>query len=56
MVDVIEERQLSQSIAERTNIRHESPQAIVLFKGSPVWNDSHFYITEENLNRALAIE
>jgi len=49
---VIEDRSVSLHIAEKTGIKHQSPQAILFVKGKPVWNASHYSITEENLRKA----
>ena len=46
-------RDVSREVAERTGIRHESPQAIILRKGQPVWHASHWNITVESVSRAL---
>jgi bacillithiol system protein YtxJ len=40
-VDVLEARPASQKIEERTGIRHESPQVLVLANGAVVWHASH---------------
>jgi len=53
MVDVITRRELSRLIEERTGIRHESPQAIILRRGRPSWHASHRAVTEEALARAV---
>lgn len=53
IVDVILHRHLSRDIAEKTGIRHESPQAFILRNGSVVWHGSHWSITEKNLRAAL---
>ena len=45
-------RNISNAIAERTGIRHESPQAIVLKQGQPVYHASHYDITAEDLDSA----
>ncbi len=45
MVDVLGQRPLSNDLESRFGIRHESPQAILLRRGAPVWNDSHWRIT-----------
>jgi bacillithiol system protein YtxJ len=45
-------RPVSNKAAEKLNIRHESPQAILLKNGAAVWNDSHSWITAEALHRA----
>jgi bacillithiol system protein YtxJ len=47
---VQDSRPLSNEIAERFDIKHESPQAILFTDGQASWNASHWKIT----NRALA--
>lgn len=54
LVRVIEERPVSQGIEQALSVQHESPQAIFLRDGAPVWHDSHRKITEAALNEALA--
>ncbi len=49
-VDVSQNRDLTQEIERRTGIRHESPQAIVIENGKPIWNASHYGI------KSLAVE
>lgn len=51
---VLENRELSQAFAEKTGIRHESPQLVYLEKGEVkgVWN--HFDITQEVMLKALS--
>jgi bacillithiol system protein YtxJ len=53
VITVQSHRRLSDSAAERFGIRHETPQAILLRGGRPVWNASHFRITAEALARAI---
>jgi bacillithiol system protein YtxJ len=53
VVLVIEQRAMSNAIAERLGVRHESPQVIVVRNEEPVWNASHWYITADSLNEAL---
>ncbi|MGW8283012.1 MAG: bacillithiol system redox-active protein YtxJ [Gemmatimonadota bacterium] len=45
LVDVIAERAVSQMIADRLGVRHESPQVVLLSRGSPVWSASHGGVT-----------
>ena len=45
---------LSDAAAARFGIRHETPQAILLRDGRPVWNASHFRITASNLDKIFA--
>ncbi|MFQ5690175.1 MAG: bacillithiol system redox-active protein YtxJ [Gemmatimonadota bacterium] len=52
MVDVIGQRPLSDWVAEHFGIAHESPQAIVLRDGEPVWHASHFSVTARALRKA----
>jgi monothiol bacilliredoxin len=49
-------RGISDEIANRTGIRHESPQAIVLKDGKPVYHASHYSVTAEEINGKLRTE
>lgn len=53
LVNVITRRDLSRLIEERTGIRHESPQAIVLRRGQPTWHASHRAVTKDALADAV---
>lgn len=55
VIDVARRSNLSHAVEERTGIRHESPQVIVLAGGRPVWSESHFGITADAVARAVAI-
>lgn len=46
-------RHVSNEIAGRTGVRHESPQAIVLKNGKAVYHASHYDITAEDVERIL---
>lgn len=52
-VNVVQDGALSRTIAEEIGIGHQSPQAILLYQGKPVWNASHYSITEEDMSAAL---
>lgn len=47
IIQVIEQKILVHHINERTNVKHESPQVIVIRNGKVIWNDSHEGVTEE---------
>ncbi|MCX5736115.1 MAG: DUF2847 family protein [candidate division NC10 bacterium] len=49
-VDVRTQRPLSQQIAARSGVQHESPQIIVLRRGVPIWSASHYDITTDALS------
>ncbi|MHB9132218.1 MAG: bacillithiol system redox-active protein YtxJ [Armatimonadota bacterium] len=49
---VVEQRPLSLAIAEQTGVQHQSPQAILFVEGKPVWNASHWSISESALAEA----
>lgn len=55
VVHVVEQRSLSNAVAARTGVRHESPQAILLENGRVAWHDSHEGITAEALERLLPV-
>ena len=44
---------LANEVERRTGLRHESPQAIVLRDGRPVWSASHFGVTSDAVSEAL---
>ena len=50
---VVEDRPLSMHVSEKTGVRHQSPQAILFYRGEPVWDESHYRITEEDMKAAL---
>jgi bacillithiol system protein YtxJ len=54
LITVQSHRRVSEEAAARFRIRHETPQAILLRNGRPVWNASHFRITKRQLDAALA--
>lgn len=53
IVHVIEERPISNAIAEQLGIKHASPQAILVKDGQPVWDTSHWNITYSFLSDKL---
>lgn len=53
LVIVQTDRLISSAIAEKTGIRHESPQAIVLKNGEIIYSASHFDVTSEDLKKAV---
>jgi len=44
---------VSKAVAEKTGIRHESPQAIVLKNGKPVYHASHYDVTAKDVVKML---
>lgn len=50
LITVQSHPQLSEAVATRFGIRHETPQAILLRHGQPVWTASHFRITANQLD------
>jgi len=56
MVLVIEDREVSDAMEEQFGIEHESPQAIVVSRGKPVWHAAHFRVTAKALEDAIAAQ
>jgi bacillithiol system protein YtxJ len=54
MVTVQTHREVSNAIAARLGIRHETPQALVVRDGRVVWSASHFRVSAAALEKALA--
>ncbi|WP_077324176.1 bacillithiol system redox-active protein YtxJ [Virgibacillus siamensis] len=53
MVKVIESRNVSNKIADETNIKHESPQIFLIKNKKVLWNTSHSKITAGSIREAL---
>jgi bacillithiol system protein YtxJ len=53
LITVQSHRGLSDQAARRLGIRHETPQAILLRDGRPVWTASHFRITKQQLDQVV---
>jgi len=54
MVTVQTHRELSDVIARRLGLRHETPQAILVRGGRVIWSASHFRVNAAELEKALA--
>lgn len=56
LVVVQESRLVSDAIAEKTDIKHESPQTIVVRNGNPIYHSSHYDISARDIMKALSGE
>jgi bacillithiol system protein YtxJ len=54
LITVQSHRHVSDEVEARFGIRHQSPQAILLRDGLPVWSGSHFRITARQLDSVIA--
>jgi bacillithiol system protein YtxJ len=50
---VRENKTISDVIAQKTDIRHHTPQVILFHDGQAVWYSSHRSITADNMRRQL---
>jgi bacillithiol system protein YtxJ len=55
MVDVNAHRDVSSHISKRLAIRHDSPQVILLVRGTPVWHAEHFDIVAAEIAGQLEV-
>ncbi|PAV29631.1 general stress protein [Virgibacillus profundi] len=53
LVKVIEDRAVSNQIAEMTDVKHESPQIFLIKDKEILWHTSHSKITVENIGEAV---
>jgi bacillithiol system protein YtxJ len=53
VVEVLDHRPLSQKIAARFGVRHESPQVLIVAGGQVGWHGSHYRVTADTIRRAL---
>ena len=51
LLDLLNHRDLSNEIASRYNVMHQSPQIIVIRNGKAVFNESHDSISAEDLKQ-----
>jgi bacillithiol system protein YtxJ len=54
LVKVIESRTVSNAVAERLGVTHQSPQIILVRNGRAAWNASHSAITSTAIEHALS--
>jgi bacillithiol system protein YtxJ len=53
LITVQTARPVSNEAASRLGLEHETPQAILIRDGRPLWNASHFGITASSLAEAI---
>ena len=53
LVEIQRARALSDQIAQRLGVRHESPQVIIVGNGQVLWDASHFSITANAVAEAV---
>ena len=53
VVDILRHREVSNELADRLGVVHESPQAILVQDGGPLWHASHHGISRSALAAAL---
>ena len=53
IVTVQTHRDISDAVAARFNVRHETPQALLIHKGQVVWEASHFSVTADTIENAI---
>jgi len=55
-LDVIASRPVSNAVADRFRIRHESPQLLLIRNGCVVWEESHYGIQGEAVLEAIEMQ
>lgn len=53
LLNVLTSRPLSQAVAARLGVRHESPQVLILKDGMVRWHGSHYRVTADAVRAAL---
>lgn len=56
ILDLLEHRDISDSIAEKFNVEHESPQLLLIKDGKCIYNQSLYNISAEETAQALESE
>ncbi len=52
-LDLLNYRQISNDIAEKFDVYHQSPQVLVIDKGNVVYHNSHQEISVENIKKVI---
>lgn len=55
-LDLVALRNVSNLIEEQFNIKHESPQLLVVKDGNCVYNESHLAISVKDIHKALEVK
>ena len=55
-LDLLQYRAISNLIAEKFNIQHESPQLLIIKNGECIYHESHMNITVKNIHASLEVE
>ena len=53
IIEIQRARDVSGAVAERTGVRHQSPQALLIRDGKVVWYASHYSIQATAIDQAL---
>lgn len=53
MVTVQTHREVSNAVARKLGVRHETPQALLIRDGRVIWAASHFRVTAEAVAKAI---
>ncbi|MBA2176225.1 DUF2847 family protein [Halobacillus locisalis] len=53
LVNVIENRRISNEMAKDTNIPHKSPRIFLIYNQEVVWNTSHWMITKNQIRKTV---
>lgn len=53
IIDVVGSRNISAYLTEKSGIRHESPQLMVVNDGAVSWHGSHYKVNANNLTEQL---
>jgi bacillithiol system protein YtxJ len=54
LIEIQNAREVSAEVSRRSGVKHESPQALLLLGGKVIWSASHWSISRESLEAALA--
>ena len=52
-LDIIGHREISNAVSDVFNVRHESPQIILIDKGKSIYDTSHFMISYDSIKEAV---
>ena len=55
LLDIIAYREISNEVASRFNVIHQSPQVLIIYHGKCIFNTSHLGISSSAVEKQLAL-
>lgn len=55
LIKVVESRPVSNAVAQKLDVEHQSPQIVLVYDHAPLWSSSHYNITKDKMIDSLKL-